>query len=37
MKIKTKVAFMGGKQAGCIGLLSMAVANCEVVSVVARG
>jgi methionyl-tRNA formyltransferase len=32
-----KVAFLGGQQAGCIGLLSVLAADCEVVSIVAYG
>jgi len=30
-----KITVMGGKQAGCIGLLSILATNCEVISVVA--
>lgn len=33
-KEKLKVVFMGGKQAGCIGLLSLLAAGCEIITVV---
>ena len=32
---KFKISFMGGKQAGCIGLLSLYAAKCHVIGVVA--
>jgi methionyl-tRNA formyltransferase len=32
---KIKVSFIGGKQAGCVGLLSLYAADCSVISVVA--
>jgi methionyl-tRNA formyltransferase len=34
-KEKFKVIFIGGKQAGCIGILSTIAANCEIIAVVA--
>ena len=35
MRKEIKVLFMGGKQAGCIGLVTLLAAKCEIVSAVA--
>ena len=34
-KMKFEVSFMGGKQAGCVGLLSLYAIDCKVISIVA--
>jgi len=34
-KMKFKISFMGGKQAGCVGLLSLYAIDCKVISIVA--